>query len=629
MFSAHTALKSVLKNNNYMPDLIRLLPDSVANQIAAGEVIQRPASAIKELLENAVDACATQIKLIIKDGGKTLIQVIDNGTGMSDIDARMCFERHATSKIREANDLFSIRTLGFRGEALASIAAIAQVELKTRKESEDIGTCVIIEGSTVKSQEPVATPKGTSFSIKNLFYNVPARRHFLKSDNVEYRHILEEFQRVALVNPDIEFTFYNNEKLVHQLPKGNLKQRIVHIFGTQMNEKLLAVDVQTEDVTIQGYIGRPENARKTRGEQYFFANGRYIRHPYLHHAVEQAFEELIPDGAIPSYFLFMDVNPSAIDVNIHPTKTEVNFQHGQIIYATLRSAVKHALGMFTLSPTIDFETEPSFQVELPKGHVPKQPGIVFNPEYNPFKTGAYNKPFSGLSPNKENWESLYEVTRQQTEESTPAQAIAPLQGENKESLINTTNLVTEQKQFIQIDNKYIITRVKSGLLVIDQQRALERIMFEKLVKQAENSFTAKQKLMFPENIQLSPQDEVVFKELLDDLSLSGFEFSDLGGGTYALNAVPGNMPFEKIVDFIDDIIEDYKKNKIETEKNQRVRLLRIMAGNVAKNAAKNLKNEEMQGIIDELFLCKMPEVAPDGNKVLKILQPQDLDKIIR
>lgn len=396
-----------------MSDLIRLLPDSVANQIAAGEVIQRPASAVKELVENAVDSGATQIKIFIKDAGKTLIQIIDNGSGMSETDARMCFERHATSKIREANDLFAIRTLGFRGEALASIAAIAQVELKTRKQSEELGTCIIIEGSKVKSQDPVACQAGTSFCIKNLFFNVPARRHFLKSDTVEFRHILEEFQRVALVHPDIEFSLFNNDKPVFQLSKGNIRQRIVHVFGNIINEKLLPVESKTEMVSVSGYIGKPETARKTRGEQYFFANGRFIKHPYLHHAVEQAFEELIPDSAIPSYFLYIDVDPSTIDINIHPTKTEVNFQHGQLLYASIRTTVKHALGMFSLSPTLDFDSEPTFDFVAPKGYEPVAPSITINPDYNPFKKQqSFLKANAGMNPNRDGWEKMYEGLKQ-------------------------------------------------------------------------------------------------------------------------------------------------------------------------------------------------------------------------
>ncbi len=618
-----------------MSDLIRLLPDSVANQIAAGEVIQRPASAVKELLENAVDAGATQIKLLIKDSGKTLIQVIDNGTGMSETDARMCFERHATSKIREANDLFSIRTLGFRGEALASIAAIAQVELKSRKVDEEIGTSIIIEGSKVKSQEPVACPQGTTFIVKNLFYNVPARRSFLKSDNVEFRHILEEFQRVALVHPEIELSLFNNDKPVFQLTKGNLRQRIVHIFGSQINEKLLPVEAKTELVSVVGYIGKPETARKTRGEQYFFANGRFIRHPYLHHAVEQAFEELIPDSAIPLYFLYIEVDPTTIDINIHPTKTEVNFQHGQLLYASIRTSVKHSLGMFSLSPTIDFDTEPTFDFVAPKGYEPKEPTITLNPDYNPFrKHPNYLKANAGMTPNRIGWEKMYEGIAGQNEgqdgneENTDFQLIPSQQNDPSPTLIPENSLYEANKLF-QVQNRFIVANVKSGLLIVDQQKAYERIIFERISSNAEGQTIARQRVLFPQNIQLSAIDAEVITEITDDLDSLGFEISSMGGGTFVINTVPSNMPSNEIIDFIDSLLEDYKKDRANSADDQRIKLARIIAGNMAVKTERTLKVEEMQQLIDELFACQVPEVAPDGSKILKIIQVQEIDKLIR
>ena len=618
-----------------MSDLIRLLPDSVANQIAAGEVIQRPASAVKELLENAVDAGASQIKLLIKDSGKTLIQVIDNGTGMSETDARMCFERHATSKIREANDLFSIRTLGFRGEALASIAAIAQVELKSRKEDEEVGTSIIIEGSKVKSQEPVACAQGTTFIVRNLFYNVPARRHFLKSDNVEFRHILEEFQRVALVHPEIEFSLFNNDKPVFQLTKGNLRQRIVHIFGSHINGKLLPVEVKTELVSVIGYIGKPETARKTRGEQYFFANGRYIRHPYLHNAVEQAFDELIPDSAIPLYFLYIDVDPTTIDINIHPTKTEVNFQHGQLLYASIRTSVKHALGMFSLSPTIDFDTEPTFDFVAPKGYEPKEPTITLNPDYNPFrKPQNFLKANAGMTPNRTGWEKIYEgIGGQQSEQSgnednRDFQLIPSSQNDPAPALIPENNLFESNKLF-QVQNRFIVANVKSGLLIVDQQKAYERIIFERISSNAEGQAIARQRVLFPQNIQLSAVDTEVITEITDDLDSLGFEISSMGGGTFVINTVPSNMPSNEIIDFIDSLLEDYKKDRADSADDQRIKLARIIAGNMAVKTERTLKVEEMQQLIDELFACQVPEVAPDGSKILKIIQVQEIDKLLR
>jgi DNA mismatch repair protein MutL len=618
-----------------MSDLIRLLPDSVANQIAAGEVIQRPASAVKELLENSIDAGATQIKLLVKDAGKTLIQVIDNGSGMSETDARMCFERHATSKIREANDLFSIRTLGFRGEALASIAAIAQVELKTRKVDEEVGSSIIIEASRVKSQEPIASPQGTTFIIKNLFYNIPARRYFLKSDTVEFRHILEEFQRVALVHPDIEFSLFNNDKPVFQLSKGNLRQRIVHIFGNQINEKLLPVEAKTELVSVVGYIGKPETARKTRGEQYFFANGRFIRHPYLHHAVEQAFEELIPDSAIPSYFLYIEVDPSTIDINIHPTKTEVNFQNGQLLYASIRTSVKHALGMFSLSPTLDFDTEPAFDFVAPKGYEPKEPTITINPDYNPFGKQPQNflKANAGMSPNRTGWEKMYEGIANQTsaqpgqEENQDFQLIPARQMENEHALIPESSIYAANKLF-QVQNRFIVANVKSGLLIVDQQKANERIIFEKISSNAEGQAVTRQRVLFPQTIQLSAVDSEVIMELTDDLDSLGFEISAMGAGTFVINTVPSNMPANEIIDFIDGLLEDFKKDRADSSDDQRIKLARIIAGNMAVKSAQTLKMEEMQQLIDELFACQVPDVAPDGSRVLRIIQVQEIDKLI-
>lgn len=620
-------------SETYMSDLIRLLPDSVANQIAAGEVIQRPASAVKELLENSVDSGATQIKLLVRDAGKTLIQVIDNGSGMSETDARMCFERHATSKIREANDLFSIRTLGFRGEALASIAAIAQVELKTRKVDEEVGTSIIIEGSKVKSQEPVACQQGTTFIIKNLFYNIPARRYFLKSDNVEFRHILEEFQRVALVHPDIEFSLFNNDKPVFQLTKGNIRQRIVHLFGSQINEKLLPVEAKTELVSVIGYIGKPENARKTRGEQYFFANGRFIRHPYLHHAVEQAFEELIPDSAIPSYFLYIEVDPSTIDINIHPTKTEVNFQNGQLLYASIRTSVKHALGMFSLSPTIDFDTEPTFDFVAPKGYEPKEPTITINPDYNPFrKPQNFLKSNAGMTPNRTGWEKMYEGIDTQpgkpveNNENSDFQLIPPQYNQNETTLIPDDNSHSASKLF-QVQNRFIVANVKSGLLIVDQQKAFERIIFERINSSTEVQVSS-QRLLFPQSIQLAAVDAAILTEISADMDSLGFEISEMGGGTFVINSVPVNMPSNEIEDFIDVLLEDFKKNRTDTAEDQRIKLARIIAGNMAVKSGKILKPEEMQQLIDELFACHVPDVAPDGSKVLKIIQVHEIEKLI-
>ncbi|MBK7171830.1 MAG: DNA mismatch repair endonuclease MutL [Bacteroidales bacterium] len=618
-----------------MSDFIRLLPDSVANQIAAGEVIQRPASAVKELMENAIDAGATQIKLIIKDAGRTLIQVIDNGTGMTVTDARMCFERHATSKIREAKDLFAIRTLGFRGEALASIAAVAQVELRTRKEADELGTSVIIEGSRIKSQESVSCPKGTSISARNLFFNIPARRNFLKSDSVEFRHILEEFQRIALVHPDVELSLVHNEKPVFQLSKVNLRQRIVHLFGSNINEKLLPVDMKTEQVQIFGFIGKPEAAKRTRGEQYFFANGRFIRHSYLHHAVEQAFEELLPESAIPSYFLFIEVDPLTIDVNIHPTKTEVNFQHGPLLYGSMRSAVKHALGMFTLTPILDFEREAIFDHPLPPGHEVKAPTIRINPDYNPFNQvkPVLQKPTEGLRANRDEWEKVYEIVRSSND-------LEP--GANKSELFETdlssatrnnhpTELMVNSfpaAKLIQVQNRYIISNVKSGLLIVDQQRAHERILFEQISTMLEKEPGTQQLNLFPITIQLSMVDSDILIEIKNDLCKLGFDINELGGGSFVVNSIPASLPIKAIEEFIGEILEDYKKNKVEPGSAGRVKFAGILAKTIAIKSGKVLQTEEMQSLIDQLFACKVPDMAPDGKQILRILNQIEIEKLL-
>jgi DNA mismatch repair protein MutL len=615
-----------------MPDIIRLLPDSVANQIAAGEVIQRPASAIKELLENAIDAGADIIRVVAKGAGKTLLQVIDNGCGMSPTDARMSFERHATSKINNAKDLFSIRTFGFRGEALASIAAISQVEMKTKKESDEVGTLLLIEGSKVKLQEEIACSAGTSIAVKNLFYNVPARRNFLKSDAVEFRHIIEEFQRVALIHPDIELSLHHNEKLVFQLNKSNLKQRIVNIFGSPINEKLVPVELVTEHVTISGFIGKPETARKTKGEQYFFANGRYIRHPYLNHAVEQAYQELIPDSAYPTYFLGLVVDPGSIDVNIHPTKTEVNFQYGQLVYAALRSAVKHSLGMFSIAPTLDFETEPSFDIRIPANYQPKPPTIKVNPEYNPFNTQRPAGGHTGMSANREGWEKLYEINKTpvKPDDNVPVpsgengnqQPVTRLFDENREPGEATTKL-------LQVHNRYIVAVIRSGVMIIDQQKAIERIEYERLTSSLSTGSGEKQRCLFSQTIHLSPGDASVFEEMLPDLDRFGFEISSLGDGAFVLNSTPAATKSIQPEGFIESLIENFKNNKPLMAMAKQPAVATLVARNIAQKFNKSLKQPEMQSIVDELFACQSPEIAFDGSRIIKIIPVQEIEKFFQ
>lgn len=606
-----------------MPDIIRLLPDSVANQIAAGEVIQRPASAVKELLENAIDSGADAIELIVKDSGKTLLQVIDNGCGMSPTDARMSFERHATSKIQEAADLFRIHTFGFRGEALASIAAIAHVELKSRKFEEELGTRLLIEGSVVKSQEACACVAGTSISVKNLFYNVPARRNFLKSEQAEMRHILEEFHRIVLVNPRIAFKLTSNGKILFNLPATNLKIRISNVFGSNYHEKLLNVNLESNVVKISGFIGKPESAKRTKGEQYFFANNRYIRHPYLNHAVEDAFSELIPEGYFPAYFLYLEVDPANIDINIHPTKTEVNFQDHQTIYAMLRSAVKQAIGRFSLSSTLDFDTEQSITTFFPKDRPVVMPGVHVNPEYNPFSKNK--QPELRLSPDLreekkdvKGWEKLFEQPHDHS--SSPAGKMES----------PTSNAGFEQEQsrraFIQLNNRFVVTRVKSGLMIIDQQSAHERILFEKFMEKAGNKKSDSQQLLYPLTVNLSAPEEELVSELLDEFNSIGFVIEHFGRNSFIIQGVPSDLPAENVQALFEAVLQTYKHNQLGLKIDKQTNLLRSMARNLAIKPGKALLPEEMQSLIDDLFTCKIPEVSPSGRKIILMISTEEIEK---
>ncbi len=613
-----------------MPDVIRLLPDSVANQIAAGEVIQRPASAVKELLENAIDSGASIIRLIVKESGKALIQVTDNGSGMSETDARMSFERHATSKIKEAKDLFAIHTLGFRGEALASIAAIAHVELKSRKEESELGTCLEIEGSRIKSQSPCSCPVGTTVSVKNLFFNVPARRYFLKSNNVELRHIIEEFERVALVNPEIEFSLHQDSKLVFQLDSSNLKQRILALFGPTLSEKLVPVELTTDQVTISGFVCKPEYARKTRGEQYFFANNRFIRHPYLHHSVENAYQELVPVGSFPMYFLYIGVDPQTIDINIHPTKTEVNFQNSQIIYASLRAAIRHALGKFSISATIDFETETSMEVNFPANRPIIAPSIKVDPDYNPFDQrsvplqGGPTRP--GNTP--ENWEKLYPSASSQApmQPSRQFDDTFPLPPQLVEADFEAKANGEGWRPLIQLQNKYILSNVKSGLVIVDQHKAHQRILFEKFMSRFEQTHVGTQQSLFPQTVHFSATDAGIITELQDDIRLLGFDLTDFGQNSFVVNGVPADFPDEDPGKLLEKVIENFKTNRTELNIDKKVNLARALANNLAIRAGKPLQPQEMQTILGELFACRIPDAAPDGSPALRIISFEELER---
>ena len=597
-----------------MADIIRLLPESVANQIAAGEVVQRPASAVKELLENAVDAGANEIKLIIKEAGKTLIRVTDNGCGMSERDARMCFERHATSKIRAADDLLAIRTLGFRGEALASIASIAQVELRTRKTGEEIGSSIEVNGSEFIAQTPASCPEGTDISVKNLFYNVPARRNFLKSNTLELKYIMEEFFRVALVNPDISFTMYNNDKVLFQLPPSNLKQRVVNLYGAPYAQRLIPVAQETGLVNISGFIGKPEFAKKTRGEQYFFTNGRYIRNPYLNHSVENAFQELIPGDAFPTYFIYLEVDPQTIDINIHPTKTEINFQDARSIYAILNSAVKQAIGKFNLSPTLDFETEKSFEMPpIPKDRAIEQPTIKVNPDYNPFEKQARTQlelPYQEKKTGDTNsWKRLLD----------PLKALRPGPGQSGET-------VEQQPPFVQLHNRFIVTQTSKGIVVIDQQSAHERILYERYLKAMEGKEAPSQRLLIPVTVHVSPDDEHIVDELLETFTRSGFEITSFGNATFLVHAVPPGISETGAHEIIDSILEDYKRESTRFRQQADTRMARSMALRTGIKAGRRMMQEEMASLVSELFSCMAPESSPDGKPTMLLLTTEELSK---
>lgn len=626
-----------------MSDIIRLLPDSVANQIAAGEVIQRPASVIKELVENAIDAGAQHIDVLVTDAGKSSIQVIDDGKGMSETDARLSFERHATSKIREAADLFALRTMGFRGEALASIAAVAQVELRTCVEGEELGTKLVIAGSKVESQEAISCPKGSNFCVKNLFFNVPARRKFLKSNQTELSNILTEFERIALVNPNVSFTLYHNDAELFNLPAIQLRQRIMGVFGKKINQDLLSLDVDTTMVRISGFVARPESARKKGVRQYFFVNGRYMRHPYFHKAIMDAYEHLIPVGEQVSYFIYFDVDPGNIDVNIHPTKTEIKFENEQAIWQILAAAVKETLGKFNAVPSIDFDTEgmpdiPAFESSPYAGIQP--PKTTYNPDYNPFNTSAV-PPSSYSSKPSRDWEQLYEglehhSSAQHIQKSYPddgdyftaasmEQPVTPTLYDHSEEAA----MGEKSSQHYQFKGRFILTSVKSGLMIIDQQRAHIRILYDQYLEQITHRQGASQGMLFPDIVQFPVSEVPVLQEIMEDLSYLGFELTDLGGGSYAINGIPSGIeglnPVELIQSMVHTAMEKGGKVKEEVQSNLALTLAKaaaIVPGQV-------LTNEEMNGLVDGLFAVATPNYTPDGKTVLSVLQEDELEKLFK
>ena len=586
-------------------DIIQLLPDHVANQIAAGEVIQRPASAVKEMLENAIDSGADDIQLIIRDAGKTLIQVVDNGCGMSEKDARVSFERHATSKIKDANDLFAIRTMGFRGEAMASMAAIAHIELKTKPHSKSVGTRIIIEGSEIKEQENCATANGTSIAIKNLFYNVPARRNFLKSDQVELKHITEEFQRIALAHPEVSLSMHHNNNELFHLPQSSLRQRIVAVFGNKYNEKLVPLEEETNLVIISGFVGKPEFARKTRGEQYFFVNKRFIKSGYLNHAITAAFEELIPSGFHPSYFLFFDVDPQLIDVNIHPTKTEIKFEDEKAIYAIIRSCVKRALGQHNIAPSLDFDRDPSFDNIQSTSRELKAPTIKLDNSYNPFENGMAKK--QGKT---ENWEALFEnIPSLHTQ---PKQVL--IEQEWEESSL--------QKASFQLHQQYILSPIKSGLLIIHQQRAHERILYEQFLRLEDNQANCQQ-LLFPQTVELSTADMALVEGMKEEVQQLGFAWESMGSNKIAIQGIPADGTQENAQHLFEELLEQYKNNaKVESSNSDK--LARALAKSMSIKKGQNLSVIEMNRLIDELFACEMPNATASGQATLITLTLEEL-----
>ena len=604
-----------------MSDVIQLLPDSVANQIAAGEVIQRPASIIKELVENAVDAGATRIDVNVIDAGKTSVQVIDNGRGMSETDARLAFERHATSKIRQASDLFALSTMGFRGEALASIAAVAQVELKTRLASEEIGTSLSIAGAQFTGQEPCACPVGSSFVIENLFYNIPARRKFLKSNATELNNIITAFERIALVYPDIAFTLRSHGTEVFNLPSVVLKQRIVDVFGKRISQDLLSFNVETSICKIHGFVGKPESARKKGAHQYFFVNGRYMKHPYFSKAVMLPFERLIPQGEQVPYFIYFEVNPEDIDVNIHPTKTEIKFENEQAVWQILSVSVREAVGLFNDVPTIDFDTEgrPDIPVYNPNENAPA-PKVNYNPHYNPFD----DTPQSTLqNKNNSRWEDLY-AGLQSSEE--PDLGLFPDTDKDEEG---TVSRMIEDKSpaHYQYKGRYVMTAVKSGLLVIDQHRAHVRILFEQYLRQVAQRSGTSQKVLFPEVVQFTASEDLVAQKIMLDLQGLGFELTDLGARNYAVNAIPAGLeginPIEMIRDMVATAME--KGAGLHDDVNQALAL--SLARNAAIPYGQVLGNDEMESLVNALFACQNVNYTPNGQKILAIMAQTDLEQL--
>lgn len=611
-----------------MPDIIQLLPESVANQIAAGEVVQRPASAVKELLENAIDAGASHIKLLIKDAGKSLIQVIDNGCGMGPRDARLSLQRHATSKIRKAEDLFSIKSMGFRGEAMASIAAIAQLEIRTRRHEDELGTVITVAATEVEEETQDAMPTGTNISVKNLFYNIPARRNFLKSDAVELRHIVDEFQRIALAYPEIQFSFYNDGTEIYHLPTGTLKQRIVHVFGSNYNERLVPVEEDTTIIKIKGFVGKPKFAKKARGEQFLFVNKRFVKDAYINHAILKAYEEVLPDDTYPLYILNIEIDPAKIDINVHPTKTEIKFEDEKSIYAIVRSAIRRSLGQYNISPSLDFEQEPGYANLIQTKPISEiqAPTISFDPTFNPFlndsaqdaasteaygsSTKSYKEPAHKASSSQ--WETLFEVTRR----AEPEQLTLTQSPEKEE---------TNPNRLFQLHKRFIISQIHSGVMIVDQQAAHERILYEQLLQRLAAHQASSQQSLFPQTITLDPGDTLLLESLLPAMQNLGFQLREFGKNTFIIEGIPadmGNGVDEK--EMILSLLEDFKHNRPETNLSRNEQLAKSLAKSAAIKAGTTLSQEEMIELIDRLFACEFANTSIHGKPVILTFTIQEL-----
>ena len=611
-----------------MKDIIQLLPDSVANQIAAGEVVQRPSSVVKELMENSIDAGASKVQVIVSDGGRTLIQVIDDGKGMSEIDARLAFERHATSKIKSAEDLFSLSTMGFRGEALASIAAVSQVELLTKRPDDELGTAVTISGSRLEQQEPVMVPAGSNFKVKNLFYNIPARRKFLKSIQTEFNNIVTEFERVALINCGIEFNLSHNGAEVISLPPSSFRQRIVNLFGKKINKELVEVEVVTPLINIKGFVGTPESARKKGALQYFFVNGRYMRHPYFAKAVNSAFEDIIPQGEQVPFFLCIDVEPSRIDVNIHPTKTEIKFENESDLWKIISAAVREALGRFNATPSLDFDDDnipdiPVMDISGTESTPVSAPRVSYNPGYNPFKNRMPDYRKSDSS-----WEMLYEDASDSKpldlspfEDTALFESETPLYNANDDA-----SFVEEYVPMSQYKGQYILIPVKSGLMWVHQRRAHIRVLFEKYKEQIRDKRAVSQGLLFPERVDVTLNESVTIENIQEELSFLGFDISSLGGGSFAINGVPsgieGLSPVKLLMDIVHGVMDETNNAKAKIDE----RIALSMAKDVAVVAGQLLSAEEMTSLVDDLFRTAMPSITPDGQTIVYIMPDKDIER---